>query len=692
MTDTPKGLVTVAFLKTKLDEGCDHLGLFEPLILDALSHVGTPDFLAEDIKALVHDRTGLLLPANAIQTLLGRCTKRGFVHRTGGRFFRTSKPISDLHLESTRTAIQKEQDSLGRALVRFAATQGLNIQSSEKALAALGTFVSDNKVRVILNEPLPDSPLERSSLDRKLTRVIARFITGHCLESPELRPVLAALTEGIWLQDILLMRDLPEASQRFRGLIVVVDTPVLFAAIDLMGVANSVAAKEGLALLREAGGRTIAFRRTLEEMRQILAVYEERLGTTSGRLSLYPTALTHYVLTARLSPADVRVISSTLENRLAKAGVTVRDVPAHDARYTLDEDALAKALVDTGRRDPDVPRIRHDVDCVAGVLTLRAAKVSTSIEQSVAIFCTTTGRVVRNVQLWYFAQGEQGIPPIVHQAALTSIAWLKKPAAAPNLKIHELAALCVAAMRPTPATMTKFIETLRRLRTDGSITDDETAAIVVSELIEPLLARLDDDFEPDSDSIQEAVERVREAYRREAVVVAGQAISKAQADAATTQRAAEEAVRTAHAEAREAQRSAAEAITSRSQVIASVEERVLALSKRVSDGLFWVSVAVVAIAGTLSLPGVFDAVGGTAKWVARGILVVAGALGVYSAVQGASLRDVRIAVRDRVAGRIRSRWLPQEVLPYDASQRAPGDSADDVRDVARPGAGDKGAV
>jgi hypothetical protein len=43
----PKGLATVAFLKTKLDEGVDHLGLFEPLILDALGHVATPDFLAE---------------------------------------------------------------------------------------------------------------------------------------------------------------------------------------------------------------------------------------------------------------------------------------------------------------------------------------------------------------------------------------------------------------------------------------------------------------------------------------------------------------------------------------------------------------------------------------------------------------------------------------------------------------------
>jgi len=183
MADAPKGLVTVAFLKTRLDEGIDHLGLFEPLVLDSLGHVPTPDFLADDIKAIVHDRTGLLLPTNAIQTLLGRCAKRNFVKREGGRFFRTSKPIPDSHFDQTRTAIAQEQESLGRALIRFGAEHGIPIESPSAAVEALATFVSDNKIRVILNEPLPDSPLERSSLDRRLTRTIARFITAYSAPS-----------------------------------------------------------------------------------------------------------------------------------------------------------------------------------------------------------------------------------------------------------------------------------------------------------------------------------------------------------------------------------------------------------------------------------------------------------------------------------------------------------------------------
>jgi len=663
MTHAPKGLATVALLKTRLDEGHDHLGLFEPLILDALLNLTTQDFVAADIKALLNERSGVLLPTGAIQTLLGRCKRQGLLQRAGGRYFRTSQAVLDPGIDAARGAIQKQQAALGREFAVYAAAAGIELDSAEAALEALATFVSDNKVHLILNEAVPDSPLERSSLRRKLTRVIARFITDCCLRSPELRTALQALTEGILLHDTLLLSDIPKAAERFQNLLVVFDTPVLFSAIDLHGVANGIAAKEGLALLREAGARTVAFDRTVAEMRKILSVYEGYLRTTEGRLNLRPTPLAHHALTARLSPADFREISATLEKRLAKVGVSIQAVPPHNRNYTLNENALAQCLADPDRPDTEVARVRHDVDSIAGVLTLRAGRTATSIERSRAILCTSSGRVVRNVQQWFFAEGEQGVPPIVHQAALTSIAWLKKPAAAPNLKMHELAALCAAAMRPTRATWAKFVDALRRLRTEGNITDDETAAIVASELTEPLLARLDDDFEPDSDSIGEAIERVREGYRRESSV------------------AAEEAVRRAQAEAGLAQRAATEAIARSSQIRNTIEARIVRSSRRAAKVLFAVLLFVTVLAAFLSIPGVFEGVGGVGQWIARAILILAAFLGVYTAVRGTSLDDLRARTEEWFARRIRNRWLPESELVRPAERSLPEGGPSDVSRV-----------
>ena len=541
MPETPKGLATVAFLKTRLDEGHDHIGMFEPLVYDALHGLTAQDFLADDVQIQVTNRASILLPRAAVSTLLRRLTKRGFLVRKGGRFFRTTQPIPTPDFAQAVERISVEQRALGAALVHYAADNGCDFGSEESALEALATFVSDNKVHLVLDEAFRDSPLDRSSGPRKIVRLIARFVTERCLGSSEHHPAFKALIEGIILYDTVLLTELPRAAERFHALTVVLDTPVLFSVLGLHGTANSLAANEGIAMLREAGARTIAFRATVHEMRGILAAYEERVATTEGRLSLRPTPLAHHVLSSRLSPADLRIISATLEGRVQDAGVKIRDLPPRHSRYTLGEQELATKLLEQGQDDTTQPRIRHDVDCIAGVLTLRAGRTSTAIERAGAIFCTSSGRVVRNVQSWFANEGQDGIPPIIHQEALTSIAWLKTPGTSP-LKIHELAAVCAAAMRPTSQTWTKFVNTLRRLRSEGNITDDETVAIVVSELTEPLLAHLDDDGDADADSITEAVERIRDRYRNEASRAADEVMRQAKAEVAMAEQAANEAV------------------------------------------------------------------------------------------------------------------------------------------------------
>jgi hypothetical protein len=560
MVKAPKALATIAFLKIRLDEGHDHLGLFEPLILDALAHSVRQDFVASDLQPIIEHRTGLLIPTNTIQTLLGRFKRKHILHRAGGRFFRTEIALPDSKLDESRRNIELQQAELATAFMTYSESIGVGFGTVENALAAIATFISDNKISLVLDEPVAESPLERSSLDRKSTRAIARFITEQCSSSTTLLKALSALTEGILLQDALLFRDISEAGHRFENLLVALDTGILFGVLGLTGISNAVAAKEGLTLLREAGARTGAFSQTIDELRQILAVYEQKLGTSSGRLSLHPTALTHHVLTSRMSPADMRVISSSLEARLAKIGIPILKMPAHIASYTLNEEELAKRLQNAARPDAGAARIRHDVECIAAVLTLRAGRTATSIERSIAVLSSTSGRVIRDVQRWFTAEGEHGVPPMVHHVALTNIAWLKKPAAAPNAKLHELAAICVAVMRPTRQTWMKVIETLRKLRDDGVITDDETAAIVASELTEPLLARLDDDFEPDADSIEQAIARVTDDYRSKASEAAKDVITKAEANVRAIQSAADQAVRAAKAEAMLAQEAAEDAL------------------------------------------------------------------------------------------------------------------------------------
>src|SRR5205809_1555461 len=389
MTRAPRGLATLALLKTRFDQGHDHLGLLEPFVADALVHYRGETLLPRDIKPILESRTGLNVPVDTLRTVLSRFVPRGLLRREGGRFLVLGGNFPDPGLDSTRAQIESQQLSLGQAFRRFGMEHGTSISSDADALAMLARFIGDNKVPLLLQEPLPDSPLERSALNRKLTRLVARFITDPRSNSKELRSSLEGLVEGMVLQDTLLLSDLATVGERFRDVLVVMDSGILFTALGLTGVASGMAAKEGLTLLREAGARTVAFDCTVAEMQRILALYEERIATAEGRLSLRPTELTRHMLTSRLSPSDVRTISATLEKRLAAEGVTIVEVPKHEIRQTRDEEALAVAL--RSAREPisdSRPRILHDIDCVAGVLTLRAGRTSTTIERSGAIFCS----------------------------------------------------------------------------------------------------------------------------------------------------------------------------------------------------------------------------------------------------------------------------------------------------------------
>lgn len=646
MTPTnPRGLATVALLKTRFDQGKDHLGLFEPFVEDALRNISSNNFIAPDICSVVEGRSGLIIPTNTMQALLGRFAKSGYISRQGGRFLRTSKPFKSPAMDERLGHLLAEQAKLGEALWAFARDHGIVLAAAD-ALVTLGAFIAQNKVSLLLQEALSrEQQRAAGALPLKLARVVARFISQRCLTSPDLTQALEALVEGMVLRDALLLSDLADLGARFQKLTVAIDTPILLAALDLAGVANGIAAREFISLLHQTGATTIAFEPTRAEIRGILSMFENRLATAQGRLGLFSSEVTQYVLSAKLTPSDMRSKAALLDRRLSELGVQVRETPTRVPDYTMNEKALADALVLPRDPDPERPRIRHDVDCVAAVITLRAGRADNSLDRCVAVFCSSTTQVVRNVQKWYSDEGGSGIPPMVHLIALSNIAWLKKPASVRGIKLHELSAHCAAILRPQKATWDKFMVILRQLRDDGTLTDDEAVAIVASDLAEPVLSQLDDDYEPDSDTIVEAIERVRRSYQEGAESAAAMAIAQARSetmlaegDAAATRR---------------------EAMLFKD----SVDRRVHAAATLVA-GVFDLSVmAMLLTAVILSVPGAFEAVPSSVTIMARTLVLVTGVFGVMSSRRGTSLNDYRSAVRAAVA-----RWIRHHVFGIRASE------------------------
>jgi hypothetical protein len=512
-----RGLATVALLKVNFDAGRDHIGMFEPFVLDTISSTEIDVFSAEAMRDAVRTRHQFTLPLNALRTLLGRAVTGGYLRREAGRYFKTDRQPDVGDLQVARRQVEQRQQQLAEAFRVASAPLGVDIATTEDALAILLRFFDQYHVALALGREgglvAPLQPPDGGDADEPQRRTVAAatFLRDTVLNKADLAAVVQEMLEGFVLQNTLLLKDISTASRRFNNLHVIFDSGLLFEALGMRGTASQTATTELLSLLSDTGAILDVFEPTIREMRRILAVYEDKIGTPEGRASLFPVELTRHFLTTKATPSDIRTQSALLERNIRNLGFNIRDIPTRTEAWTLNESALGQLLAKEPGAE-NVPRVLHDIDCVAGALTYRRGATADSYDNAVAVFVTSSGMTVRHVANWYREQGGRGVPPIIHVLGLSNFAWLKKPVSASKLKLHELVALCSAALRPSREAWSAFLAHLEALEASGELSSDEVTAIVASGLTDQLLVTEEIGEDSDASTLTEVVERVKQSY------------------------------------------------------------------------------------------------------------------------------------------------------------------------------------
>lgn len=512
-------------LKALYDAGKDHIDMFLPFIVDSIDVLGKQTFAPSELKDDITARHGLTIPLNTIETLLSRLTKRGHVAREAGVYRAVRPAPKSTTLLARRSDIEHRMSQLASSLRIFATAAGLQVGTDDQAVDLLLTFLGANQPELLLNHFELTSAALPEGMPRTSARIVARYLKEQALRDPDLSNALQSILAGLVLQNALLLRDITDASRRFEDLAAALDSHFLLGALGFAGQYTQRSFRESIDILKECGVRLEVYEQTIDEMIRILAVYETKLATRAGRESLYPTDITRHLLITGATPSDIREAIALIPTQLKSLGLRTRSSPSRDRRYTLDEEALTEHL----RRPHEqstTPRVQHDVNMVAATLTIRAGRLATRLENARAVFVTTSSHVVRSIKEWFQAAGEPGISPVVHQRALTNAAWLKKPAAAQQLVLHELVTLCAAALSPSRRLWESFLEHLRQLETKGTISTDEAAVLVTSELTDHILAECDDET-IEEESILAIRERVMDKFRSEAGVLSVDATARA---------------------------------------------------------------------------------------------------------------------------------------------------------------------
>jgi hypothetical protein len=508
------GLVTVAFLKAQLDSGGDHLGIFFPVVVDAARSFGQDSFAKSEVQERLSQLHGVAMPQHVIATLLDRSIKKNLVSRESGRYRAAPAMDSVPPISGATGEILASQTRLGERLKEHATRRGLDIPTPEVALEVLLRFLETEQVDILLGGTSGATGAQDASHRERV--VTAEFIHDVAAEDSALSSSLNRMLEGLVLYHAAFLPDLSATSRKFKDLRVSFDSSLVRQALGLEGEAAKTLMTETIGLLKDANVQCLVFEKTIDEIRRILAFYENHLGTSAGRRVIRSGAMARHLLTQRFTPGDIRQISALIEISIQKAGFAIAPMPPHQKPTTGEENKLAKRLASAHAKGEEVEaRVQHDVDCVAAVLTLRRGYRSSALENARAVFAADQPLVIRNVVRWWIEdEKESGIEPIVHIRAIANLAWLKKPAFSTTFKLRELVSLCSAALRPSKETWKRFLKHLEKLQQSADLTEDEMTAIVVSATSDKLLreAEVADGDDIDSTTLDEIVERVKQEY------------------------------------------------------------------------------------------------------------------------------------------------------------------------------------
>ena len=510
------GLVTVAFLKAQLDSGNDHLGIFQPLILDAAKSFGSVSFVKQEVQERLATLHGVAMPQHVIGTLLDRQIRAGNIRRDAGRYQITSSMDLVPNIDGSIRAINESQAFLGQSLLDHCKRRGFEVSTPDEALEILFRFLETEQVDLLLGGT--SSITEAKDSSRKERLLTAEFIRDIVANDEQLSSVLNRMLEGLVLYHAAFLPDLSAANRKFQNFRVAFDSSLVRQAIGLEGEAARSLCAETIKLLKSSGVQCFVFEKSVDEIQRILSFYENQIGTTAGRNAIHG-AMARHLLTNRLAPSDLRQISALLTMKIQETGLVIMPMPPRQKATTSGESKLSERLAsDHAKPDEIEARVQHDVDCIAGVLTLRGGHRSMTLENARAVFAADQPLVIRNVVRWWFQdEKENGIEPIAHIRALANLAWLKRPAVASTYKFRELISVCTVALRPTKDTWRKFLRHLEKLEREKTLSEAEMGAIIVSTTSDKLLreAEVAEGEDIDITTLDEIVVKVKEEYASE---------------------------------------------------------------------------------------------------------------------------------------------------------------------------------
>ncbi len=509
--ETTETLTSLAILKVNIDRGGDYLSYLRPFILQVL-HDGRPDFVTDNSVAEdLRKNFGLEIPVRTVQVVLRRLAKSHHLRREHSVY--VLENIVDPGMDKARDEARKHIRDTLDGLREYARREARLEFDDHRSIMAICTFLSYFNVSCLRaclrGTAIPDIGGDHRGKDVTLVGKYVLYVQGN---DNRLFEKFMVVVHGHMLANALLCPDL-KSMKDYRHTTFYLDTPLLIELLGLEGKSGERATEELTGLLAQLGGRVAMFSHTREELGRVLDGAAAKIDAWGGR-----GRIVEHARRSGMTRSDFLLLVGDTDERMAKLGIDVRQTPKYGPEYQIDESRFEQML-DDGISYFNPRAKEYDINSVRSVYALRRGATPSSIETAKAVLVTSNSDFARTA--WDFGrrfEASREVSSVISDFSLANLAWLKVPMGAPSLPMAEVIAFSYAAVQPSAALVTDFLQEVDRLEAAGRITQRDhqflrSSPSVYDELVSMTLG---DDAALSEVGVREILDRIVEEVTQEA--------------------------------------------------------------------------------------------------------------------------------------------------------------------------------
>lgn len=497
--------------------GSGSLAMYAPFVYHCLAKSADEAVSTPVLQQSLRDDWGIQLPQAVINRILKRAQEDEKVSLVDGVYRTRPENLSGNDLSAARA----EAARAGRELVdgvRAFAKEHFELEWSEQDAADathryLDAFSSRVLAAAVTGGDIEAAP-PKIDPDRY---VIHRFASHVNAANQRLFDALLTRVKGRMLADCMYYVDENrEEVPSLERVEIYLDGPVLLFVLGYAGPEVQGQYTELLEMLTTQAAVVRCFEHSVTEAREILDAAASKARTGQTGQGFHGDVVSHLVRSDN-SPEEIEILSNRLPNDLLRLGINPVETPARKEHLQSDETALDAQLQRRLGYSHKVARER-DIDSLTAIYRLRDGREFRNLNECRALFVTHNFSLFRTATAFFRGRDRKAVPPCAHDAALTTMLWLREPVAAPDLPRDRILGDAYAALNPKPELWLKYHEEIERLRSEGTLQEEDAVFLRYGREAQEVLM---DETRGDADAftsgtVAQVLRRAREIARADA--------------------------------------------------------------------------------------------------------------------------------------------------------------------------------